>query len=171
MDFYSTFSLCAAVDYTGTPWIAQTRLVRRAPAHLPPCSRPCRKPAPQGPRNAKRRQDFSCRQTVPPITVLGSRKAAAARSSPPGSAVWWWRVFCPIIAKIPDYGLQKALRTGMSQFQNVLALLVKKMFFSASNQFWRIDCDFFLKKSRKIMFQGIDLLTNRNWLCFINSYC
>ena len=21
------------------------------------------------------------------------------------------------------------------------------------------------------MFQGINLLTNRNWLCFINSYC
>ena len=38
------------------------------------------------PRNAKRRQDFSCRQAVPAITVSGSRKAAAVRSSPPGSA-------------------------------------------------------------------------------------
>ena len=29
-----------------------------------PVSQPCCKPAPQGPRNAKRRQDFSCRQFV-----------------------------------------------------------------------------------------------------------
>ena len=58
-----------------------------------PVPAPCRKPAPQGPRNAKRRQDFSCRQVVPAITVQGSRKAAAARSSPPGSAARRWKVF------------------------------------------------------------------------------
>ena len=34
------------------------------------------------PQNAKRRQDFSCRQAVPAITVPGSHRAYAARSSP-----------------------------------------------------------------------------------------
>ena len=32
-------------------------------------------------KNANRRQDFSCRQAVPAITVPGNRKASAVRSS------------------------------------------------------------------------------------------
>ena len=65
---------------------------RHGPSSAPrpafrPVSRPCGEPAPQGPRNEKRRQDFSCRQFVVGVTVPGSRKAAAVRSSPPGSGV------------------------------------------------------------------------------------
>jgi hypothetical protein len=52
----------------------------------------------------------AARFLLPPVrggvTASGSRKAAAARSSLPGSAARRLGAFCPIIAKIPDYGLQ-----------------------------------------------------------------
>ena len=51
------------------------------------CILPLTRTLPQPPRhapvNAKRRQDFSCRQAFPAITVPGNRKASAVRSSLP----------------------------------------------------------------------------------------
>ena len=43
----------------------------------------------------------------------GNEKDVAVRSGPPGSAARRWRFFGPIIAKIPDYGLQKTARADM----------------------------------------------------------
>ena len=81
--FLSNFFPCAAGDYT--------KIARDRPAfpHSPrpgPCFPALPRSRATGPQKRKRRQDFSCRQAVPAITVPGSRKAAAVRSSPPGSA-------------------------------------------------------------------------------------
>lgn len=61
MDFYSTFFPLRRMGLRGSlrhaPFVALRPTFR-------PVSRPCRELAPQGPRNAKRRQDFSCRQCV-----------------------------------------------------------------------------------------------------------
>jgi hypothetical protein len=59
----------------------------------------------------------------------------------------------------------------LSRIQNILAHIVEKFILARQTAFDASDSNFFLKKSRKIMFQGIALLTNHDWFCFIDGPC